>query len=66
MPEMGGIEATEWIRREYGKLPIIIALTANAFVEDRRKCIEAGMQDVLTKPIRKQELAQALTKYFPQ
>jgi len=66
MPEMGGIEATEWIRKKYGKRPIIIALTANAFVEDRRKCIEAGMQDVLTKPIRKQELAHILMKYFPQ
>ncbi len=51
MPVMGGLEATERIRREIdaSRQPVIVALTANAFAEDRAKCFSVGMTDVLTK-----------------
>jgi CheY-like chemotaxis protein len=51
MPNINGLDATRQIRAidGYRELPII-ALTANAFVEDRVRCIEAGMNDVLAKP----------------
>ena len=59
MPEMDGLEATKLIRereKETRKHIPIIALTANAFEEDRRKCLEVGMDDYTSKPIRIQEL----------
>ena len=65
MPECGGIEATEVIRRENPpeNQPIIIALTADAFVETKKKCLSAGMQEVLTKPISNKALSETLEKY---
>ena len=59
MPEMDGFEATEVIRereRKTGKHIPIIALTANAFAEDKKKCLETGMDAFSTKPIKLQEL----------
>ena len=50
MPGMNGIEATRCLRAKGLKTPIV-ALTANAFEDDRRHCLEAGMNDFLTKPI---------------
>jgi signal transduction histidine kinase/ActR/RegA family two-component response regulator len=52
MPHMDGLEATRRIRqlKNNGQMPII-AMTANAFVEDRGKCIAAGMDDFVTKPV---------------
>ncbi|HCL89827.1 MAG TPA: hybrid sensor histidine kinase/response regulator [Candidatus Atribacteria bacterium] len=59
MPEMDGIEATKEIRKrekETGRHIPIIALTANAFEEDRRRCLESGMDEYATKPIKIKEL----------
>ncbi len=64
MPEMNGLEATLAIRRELpaGRQPWIIGLTANAMTGDREKCIQAGMDDYITKPLRKDELSGALAR----
>ncbi len=67
MPEMDGYEVTRQIRRIDGpvsKIPII-ALTANAFQEDREACAESGMDDFLTKPVNKKQLGQMLAKWKP-
>lgn len=52
MPVMDGVEATRRIRAEAAWRAVpIVAMTANAFAEDRRRCIEAGMDDFITKPM---------------
>ncbi len=61
MPTMDGLEATQLIRELPGiQQPKIIALTANATAEDRARCIEAGMDDFLPKPIRLEDLKSAI------
>lgn len=51
MPEMDGLQATREIIRLYGRTrPVIIAMTAGAYEKDRQECLEAGMDDFLTKP----------------
>lgn len=67
MPEMDGLEATKVIRQqEVGKKrSTIIALTANAMAGDRERCIGAGMDDYLAKPIKQQDLESTLLKWFP-
>jgi CheY-like chemotaxis protein len=62
MPEMDGLEAT---RRIVGQIdsaerPWIVAMTANAMDGDREKCLDAGMMGYISKPIRVNELADAL------
>jgi CheY-like chemotaxis protein len=64
MPEMNGLEATAVIRNEVSadRQPWIIGLTANAMIGDREKCIQAGMDDYVTKPLRKDDLLAALQR----
>jgi len=78
MPEMDGYQATAAIRAREGELAAqgrdgasapprmtIIALTANAMKGDRERCIEAGMDDYLAKPFRKDQLEQVLARWVP-
>ena len=65
MPVMDGLEATKAIRmleREDAKKIPIIAMTANAFEEDRKACLEAGMNEHIGKPIDIPRLKRAITK----
>lgn len=62
MPEMDGITATKIMRESSQKQPHIIALTANVLEDDRIKCIDAGMNDYISKPISIDELKMALEK----
>jgi len=64
MPEMDGLEAIRQIctRWPSGDRPRIIAMTANAMQGDREQCLEAGMDDYLSKPIRVEELVAALVR----
>jgi len=67
MPEMDGLEASRRIcaRWPRGQRPTIIAMTANAMQGDREMCLEAGMDDYVSKPIRTDELIKALMKATP-
>jgi GAF domain-containing protein/CheY-like chemotaxis protein len=67
MPEMDGLEASRQIcaRWPRGQRPAIIAMTANAMQGDREMCLEAGMDDYVSKPIRPDELIKALMKVTP-
>lgn len=62
MPEMDGLEATRCIRAQATEGPWIIALTANAMEGDAQRCIEAGMDDYVGKPIKRQDLETALRR----
>lgn len=67
MPELDGIEATLAIRAlpSMPNRPWIIAVTANALVQDRRRCLEAGMDDFVAKPYRPETLREALSRARP-
>jgi CheY-like chemotaxis protein len=69
MPRMGGFEATRLIRQRENQsglhLPIV-ALTAHAMTGDKERCLEAGMDDYVTKPIRPQELLGKLDALLVQ
>jgi len=66
MPELDGIEATKRIRSEFttNNQPTIIAVTANAMNGDKEKCLEAGMDDYLAKPVTLQSLEKSLSKWL--
>ncbi len=65
MPVMDGIEATKQIRTEHGQVqPIIIAVTADAYTEDRIRCLQAGMNDYLAKPITTKALSAILERWI--
>jgi len=65
MPEMDGLEATRRIRQlgAMGRAVPIIAMTANAMQEDRRRCLEAGMNDFVAKPIDSAELLRKIAAH---
>lgn len=65
MPEMDGIEATRHIRRDWprSRLPII-AMTAHAYDAERRRCLEAGMDDHVAKPVEPAVLMQTLARWL--
>ncbi len=67
MPEISGFQAAEIIRADHGKIKNtnipIIALSADAFIETRRKVLEAGMNDFVTKPFKPEELYHKIMKY---
>jgi CheY-like chemotaxis protein/HPt (histidine-containing phosphotransfer) domain-containing protein len=72
MPELGGIEATREIRKRqqqqaqfpnYKSPIIVVAITANAMQGDREKCLAAGMDDYLAKPIRPEEMRAIIEKW---
>jgi CheY-like chemotaxis protein len=69
MPEMDGYDATRHIRAlntpESSSIPII-AMTANVFSEDIEKCIQAGMNDHVGKPLDFSDLITKLRKYLPE
>jgi CheY-like chemotaxis protein len=66
MPEMDGFEATQEIRRREGTSVHrpIIAMTANAMQGDRERCLDSGMDDYISKPIRKADLTEALARHL--
>lgn len=64
MPEMDGITATKKIIEQFqDSLPVIVALTANAYPSDHKKCLAAGMTDFLSKPLDIELLKEILVKY---
>jgi signal transduction histidine kinase/CheY-like chemotaxis protein len=65
MPEVDGLEATRRIRQlpDYARVPIL-AMTANAFSEDRRRCLGAGMDDYLIKPFEPDTLLGAVERWL--
>jgi len=62
MPEMDGLETTAQIRLQGGSQPYIVAMTANAMQEDREICMQGGMDDYLSKPMRLEDLVTILEK----
>jgi CheY-like chemotaxis protein len=65
MPNLNGIDATQAIRAQpaYAKTPIL-AMTANAFDEDRQRCLDAGMNDHIAKPVDPDKLYETLLAWL--
>jgi CheY-like chemotaxis protein len=69
MPLLDGYDTTQAIRRiesnaQISRHVVIIAMTANAFTEDRDRCLAIGMDDFLSKPIRRQQLKETLEDWI--
>jgi CheY-like chemotaxis protein/HPt (histidine-containing phosphotransfer) domain-containing protein len=62
MPEMDGLEATRRLRERSPIGPHVVAVTANALQGERERCLAAGMNDYMTKPLRLEDLAAALSR----
>ena len=70
MPVLDGLEATRQIRNPHSavlnhEVPII-AMTANAMQSDRNECLDAGMNDYVSKPVSRRALAEALDRWLPK
>lgn len=68
MPEMDGYDATRKIRDVEGgqkRIPIV-AITANALQGDKQKCLDSGMDDYISKPIKAENIEQVLIKFFKE
>jgi CheY-like chemotaxis protein len=63
MPKMDGIEATKKIRERWPNGPKIVAITAHALQGDREKCLAAGMDDFISKPVKLEKLRALLASY---
>jgi CheY-like chemotaxis protein len=63
MPKVDGITATRKIRQDFKQQPWIVALTANALPEGRQLCIDAGMNDFITKPIQIEDIVNIFVRY---
>ncbi|MBV8832413.1 MAG: response regulator [Acidobacteriaceae bacterium] len=63
MPTMDGFEASRQIRQLDGPQPVIVAVTANALVGERERCLQAGMNDYLSKPFQAEQLIGVVKKW---
>src|ERR1700761_8510808 len=66
MPIMDGFEASRQIRKLTQPQPVIIAVTANALVGERERCLNAGMDDYLSKPFQAEQLVAVVRKWIVQ
>jgi CheY-like chemotaxis protein len=64
MPTMDGFEACRQIRQLTHMQPVIIAVTANALVGERERCLNAGMDDYLSKPFQAEQLVAVVRKWI--
>jgi CheY-like chemotaxis protein len=66
MPEMDGFETTRWIRKQDGpnQHTPVVALTANVLATVRDHCIQAGMNDYVSKPVTRKKMAETLEKWI--
>jgi CheY-like chemotaxis protein len=64
LPLLSGYEATQKIKSECYKPPLIVALTANSLQENVEKCYSSGMDNFLAKPIQRSDLINIIFQYF--
>ncbi|MBP6385236.1 MAG: PAS domain S-box protein [Pseudarcicella sp.] len=63
MPEMDGVETTQYLKKNFHDIPPILAMTAYAMKEDRERFLNAGMNDYISKPIRAESLIQKIQEW---